>query len=176
MSFLREYIYFHFSFKGRLNIKNFFMFHLEMIGFSVGLFSIVLLIDAEGSLGAINILVGVICTIASLSAQVQRLHDLNFSGWWVFLPFACVCIVSIVEELDQPPLTFVSDVIKVMVTAIAIIFCIFLYFVKGTKGRNRYGPDPLETYDINILRIPKTIVFFLIFSFLIILFLKVGIM
>jgi len=55
--------------------------------------------------------------IPSLAVAVRRLHDGNHSGWmmlFVFLPF------------------------------IGWIVLLVLYILEGTRGANRFGPDPLE--------------------------------
>ena len=41
------------------------------------------------------------------AVEVRRLHDTNFSGWWLLTPVPLV-----------------------------------LFFVRGTRGNNRFGPDP----------------------------------
>ena len=51
----------------------------------------------------------------SWMAQVQRLHDINFSGWWVLLN-----LIPIVGEI------------------ILVIMCL----IEGNAVDNRFGPDP----------------------------------
>lgn len=53
----------------------------------------------------------------SLAAQVRRLHDTNASGWWLLLMF----------------IPYAGGVIMVV-----------WYCIPGTKGENRFGPDPLQ--------------------------------
>jgi uncharacterized membrane protein YhaH (DUF805 family) len=55
--------------------------------------------------------------LPSLAAQVRRLHDTNASGWWILLAF----------------IPYVGGVIML------VWFCL-----PGTKGENRFGPDPLD--------------------------------
>jgi uncharacterized membrane protein YhaH (DUF805 family) len=53
--------------------------------------------------------------IPSIAVTIRRLHDINKSGWWIFLsliPFAG-----------------------------GLVLLIFFCF-DGTKGENRFGPDP----------------------------------
>ncbi len=54
--------------------------------------------------------------IPGIAVAVRRLHDRNMSGWWYLLNLLC-CIGSI------------------------ILFV--WYLLPGTKGENRFGPDPL---------------------------------
>ena len=57
--------------------------------------------------------------VPSLAVSVRRLHDLDISGLFVFVLF--VPVANIV---------------------IAILFC-----SRGTLGRNRFGPDPLQEIE-----------------------------
>ena len=50
--------------------------------------------------------------------MIRRLHDLNFSGWWIIFP------------IDFPFGYF--------------IFILYLIMAKGTNGPNKYGENPLE--------------------------------
>ena len=55
--------------------------------------------------------------LPTLAAQVRRLHDTNASGWWI--------LVGLIP--------YVGGLIML------VWFCI-----PGTKGENRFGPDPLN--------------------------------
>ncbi|MCB1082386.1 MAG: DUF805 domain-containing protein [Chlamydiia bacterium] len=59
-----------------------------------------------------------ILSLPSIAVTVRRLHDLNLSGGWMF--FAFVPLVG------------------------WLFFTFYVPFLKGSKGENRYGPDPLE--------------------------------
>jgi len=54
--------------------------------------------------------------VASLSAQVKRLHDRGRSGWFVLLSLVPIANIWIFIEVA---------------------------FLKGTTGPNDFGPDPL---------------------------------
>ena len=57
--------------------------------------------------------------LPGLAVSVRRLHDLGFSGWWYLLQF--VPVIG----------TFAS-------------FAMFIgYMVRGDRGPNKYGPDPV---------------------------------
>jgi len=56
--------------------------------------------------------------IPSLALSVRRLHDLNRSGWWILLIFLVL---------------------------IGWIVLLVFYLTDGTRGPNRFGPDPKET-------------------------------
>jgi hypothetical protein len=55
--------------------------------------------------------------VAGVVVQVRRWHDINASGWWVLL-----------------------NAIPYLGHAATIIVC---GFIPGTRGLNRFGPDPL---------------------------------
>jgi hypothetical protein len=53
---------------------------------------------------------------ATVSVSVRRLHDVNRSGWWYWLPL----------------------------TIIGIIPLFYWYIKRGTQGDNKYGQSPIE--------------------------------
>ena len=54
--------------------------------------------------------------LPGIAVAVRRLHDLDRSGWWIFL---------------------------FLVPLVGFIILIVWYCTKGTDGPNRFGPDPL---------------------------------
>lgn len=80
---------------------------------------------------------------------IKRLHDLELSGKYFVGYFLLTNIFSIIMLLSfkQGPeselfskLSFLATIISLI--QLAIVFTIFL--MKGTKGENKYGSDPLE--------------------------------
>ena len=59
--------------------------------------------------------------IATMSLTARRLHDVDRSGWWVFI----------------------------VLTIIGIIPFLIWQFSRGTKGENRFGKDPLLRVKMN---------------------------
>ena len=107
-----------FLFKGRINRAKYWLIQLLML---VTVFSAYISwnnSDFDGMPIVISTLFGVISTWISLAIQIKRWHDRNKSGWWVFI------------EL----IPFIG----------AIWAFVELGCLKGTYGRNRFGPDPLE--------------------------------
>ena len=70
--------------------------------------------DFASLLGGIIILAGV---IGGWMLGIRRLHDLDRSGWWMLIGF---------------------------VPYVNFVFSLYIVFVKGTDGYNRYGADPLR--------------------------------
>ena len=60
-------------------------------------------------------LVGVVLLLPGLAVSARRLHDLDRTAWWLLLIF----------------------------TGIGIILLIIWDCMRGTRGPNRFGPDPL---------------------------------
>lgn len=66
--------------------------------------------------------IGVIAVfLPSVAVAVRRLHDTNASGWWYLLAFV----------------PYIGSFI------LLVWFCF-----PGTKGDNRFGPDPLNPTDV----------------------------
>lgn len=74
--------------------------------------------------------------IPLIAVFVRRSHDLNFSGWWYlfFTTLISLGFSTVGKNVDK--LFYVS-------IAFLIIF-IFLIFLKGTPGPNKYGEPPVE--------------------------------
>ena len=74
-------------------------------------------------LGAILLLLWIlVALIPSIAVTVRRLHDINLTGW-IYLAFVVLSFVPIVSFL-------------------ALIGFLVLMAWPGTKGANKYGPDP----------------------------------
>ena len=177
MNLLKQYLSFYSSFEGRLNRKNFFLCFIELFAFfslfSCPFFIIELLTNNTNSIlsqGAFFILTLLYC-IGMTSVSVKRLHDLNLSGYWVILPlffFVVFWIIRLLlgEEIGAQLVPFpLMMVLFLYICSGVILFIltgIILFFIKGTKGDNKYGLDLLQTENLNIPRLPKSMVFFLV--------------
>lgn len=64
--------------------------------------------------------------IPSIAVSVRRLHDIERSGWWLFIS---------------------------LVPLFGIILLIYWFCKRGTSGENRFGGDPLPT-DNNMATVP----------------------
>ncbi len=63
-----------------------------------------------------TILVDLGLLLPSLAVQVRRLHDLDRSGWWLLIGF---------------------------IPLVGVIVLLVWFCTRGTRGPNRFGPDPL---------------------------------
>ena len=110
------------TFEGRLNRKPYILRQLCLLGSVIVIafltaFILALMGSAEDD---IQIIIQIVIIPAMYSfplLTIRRLHDLDKSGWLYLI---------------------------MLVPIINLIFLVYLLFVKGTVGSNRYGSDPLS--------------------------------
>lgn len=110
--------------RGRLNRLNFIIYF----------FILTSLVLVSASLGDIQdprfrIIVSTIILWPQVALMMKRLHDMNFSGWWL----ASVFVIG-----------FLDNTLGIIVN---LLLLLVLVCEKGTEGENRYGPDPLTRSD-----------------------------
>ena len=98
-----------------------------------------------GVYGPLTILLWLGTIIPSIAVGVRRLHDTNRSGWWILLPMvpygigfamAGPAIMSgSMAGLGMAGIFFLIG----LICAIALLVFLVL---PGTRGDNKYGPDP----------------------------------
>jgi uncharacterized membrane protein YhaH (DUF805 family) len=69
----------------------------------------------DADFGPLNAVSSLILLLPGIAVAARRLHDIDYSGWWLLLAFTLIGLVVLV-----------------------IWFC-----MRGTSGPNRFGPDPL---------------------------------
>lgn len=123
------------DFSGRSCRREYWMFTLLSIIVAFGAVAIMLAggIAADGSGetagplfwtgGALLVLWGLASIIPSLAVQVRRFHDQDRSGWMILLGF----------------IPYVGGII------VFVFMCL-----QGTRGPNRFGPDPLDPSNVDI--------------------------
>tara|TARA_B100000953_G_scaffold211330_1_gene174505 strand:- start:1134 stop:1559 length:426 start_codon:yes stop_codon:yes gene_type:complete len=115
------------DFQGRSRRKEFWMFMLLIVIVYLAVFTFIVA-DEEvsggaglegftGLLGVAVALLGIGILIPSLAVQVRRFHDQDHSGWFVLLSF----------------IPYIGGLI------VLVFMCL-----PGTRGPNRFGPDPKE--------------------------------
>jgi len=88
------------------------------------------LFDAQGRAGyAIYLAFFVPAIVCTYFLTAQRLRDMNLSGWLSLL---------------WMPLGYIDQQFNGMISVCVLII---LCSVPGSRGANRYGPDPLENGD-----------------------------
>lgn len=84
--------------------------------------------------------------IPSIAVGVRRLHDTNRTGWWLLAPLAPYILMFVAVGLsasspDSGAAGILAMVGGLAVLALGITLLVFM-FLEGTRGPNRYGPDP----------------------------------
>jgi uncharacterized membrane protein YhaH (DUF805 family) len=144
-----DYVRLLFSFKGRINRARFLVVQLPLLAFWLT-FAFHLSSQPDAWDGVIAIAMIWI----NLATTAKRLHDHDRSGWWalavfifgrlsyayygLFLGLTFGVDISIAKELL---LLMLVVALSVLQTAIVIE----LFFMPGTDGHNRFGPDPLAS-------------------------------
>jgi len=87
--------------------------------------------------------------IPSIAVAVRRLHDTERSGWWILAPLAgyVLMIIGGVMAAASPDAPGIGGIIALigMVALIGLgITLLVFYFLEGTRGPNKYGPDPKQ--------------------------------
>ena len=85
--------------------------------------------------------------IPSLAVTVRRLHDTDRSGWWILAPISGYVIMLIGAAMaaaspDNPGIGGIFAMVgMIAVIGLGITLLVFM-FLEGTRGPNKYGPDP----------------------------------
>lgn len=107
------------TFEGRVNRRAYIVLSLYILG--AGLLALIPIgmvgAVSNGLGGLLAVLVYFALFIVGLSVNVRRCHDLNYSGWLV---------------------------LATLIPYVNFLIGLYLLCAPGTKGPNRYGPDPLE--------------------------------
>ena len=74
----------------------------------------------------------------------KRLHDRNYSAWWIaaFSPFLAVVLGALLGS--NPTVDAILGMLLLVSLPAVLWFLLQLGFLKGTAGPNRFGPDPLS--------------------------------
>jgi len=79
---------------------------------------------------------------SSIVIAIKRLHDRNKSGWWVLIFFGLPSVLPQLADPARPAVTLVLNGASFVLSLWALVE---LGFLRGTRGPNRFGPDPLES-------------------------------
>ena len=180
MKSIREYFKFYNSFKGRINRKTYILILLKetfvLLLYTGGFFISATAVEHIESkvviapfliiMGIMFFVISIVIAVSQITSLVKRLHDLNFSGYWVLLIFFLEIVLSLILELSeisgiQLPL-LVEIIVSIMAVILFLVGFIGLFFIKGTKGDNKYGPDPLQEGNLNIPKLSKSALMLLV--------------
>lgn len=138
-----------FGFEGRLNRTRYLVVELAMLalwGVSAA--------ASSWAPPALILIVAVPMIWINLAATAKRLHDRNRSGWWAIAVYAIKRLTFLyygayfglsfgvdIPVAGELLLVMIAVVLSLLQTWIVIE----LFFLIGTDGPNRFGPDPTRT-------------------------------
>lgn len=80
----------------------------------------------------------------SFATAIRRFHDLNTTGWWML---ACIPIYLWTPDFSNlfgaAALSSPANIVWIFSFLCTLAIAIIQLFFPGTKGENRFGPDPL---------------------------------
>jgi uncharacterized membrane protein YhaH (DUF805 family) len=129
------------EFSGRSRRKEYWMYFLFLVivNLLVGMVeSVVGLAGTVGPYGPLSILVVVVTFVPSLAVGIRRLHDTERSGWWILLPLVPYAISAALLVSGNLSLGGMIGIVGLL----CALGLLVLMVLEGTKGPNRYGPDP----------------------------------
>lgn len=139
--------YLYTSFEGRINRAKWWAGIAVLIVINVVLNLIVTMLFSDGAGGfstiaiIILVIVGLALLYFSLALYAKRWHDRDKSGWWTLAPYGIGIIGGLLTFLVQDPSIMWISWVASLIAAIWIL--VELGILPGTRGPNRYGPDPL---------------------------------
>lgn len=85
--------------------------------------------------------------IPNLAVNVRRLHDSDRTGWWIVMPiapFAFTAAILIIAVAARSITMVLITTLFLILSFGGIIALIVLLCLDGTRGVNRFGPDPRD--------------------------------
>lgn len=112
-------------------------------------------LDAASRAGWANLVVILIFAYPFMAMWLKRRHDRNSPGWDVYVYFALLALLSVLQGLGlcftisevngvpMPTPTLIGTIVPAIVALLAVYLLVVMGFLKGDSGANAYGPDPL---------------------------------
>lgn len=136
------------SFRGRasrLDYWRWFLLSSVLSGLLFAVSAFVALTEAPGSkILAGGLLLGIVMLLwPAVAVGVRRLHDRNRPWWWIavfgLLPFS----LDVVAMNGFPPsLAIIQPLLMLAGLAVSVWGLVDMGFLRGTRGPNRFGPEP----------------------------------
>ena len=138
------------EFSGRSRRKEYWLYVLALCVVSVvlnvietaaGLNKMVL-----GFYGPLTALLVLATIVPSLAVGVRRLHDTDRTGWWIALPIVPEIVTIYFLSQGDLSKTLIFALITLVLSLVVLVFLV----MDGTKGPNKYGPDPKGVDTVNV--------------------------
>jgi uncharacterized membrane protein YhaH (DUF805 family) len=89
----------------------------------------------------VSLLVFVPMVVSWLAVGIKRLHDRDQSGWWILLFYFGPAVAgTLAQNSDSGAVVLILSLVSL---GISIWAFVVLGCLRGTRGPNQYGPDPL---------------------------------
>jgi uncharacterized membrane protein YhaH (DUF805 family) len=90
----------------------------------------------------IVVVFSILSWISGFAIGIKRLHDRDRSGWWILLFYVAPGVLAGAGNgTDSPGAQLILGLGALVLTIWGLIE---LGFLRGTRGPNRFGPDPLQ--------------------------------
>ncbi len=124
----------------------------EFWWFMLALFIVGIIANILALIPVLGLIIYIVYSIASLvltiTVSVRRLHDRNMRGWWLVAPYVVVflgVIVAVAGGIANSEGLAGAGTLIAGIGCLGFIALFVLYCLPGTKGPNRFGPDPIDT-------------------------------
>jgi uncharacterized membrane protein YhaH (DUF805 family) len=87
--------------------------------------------------------------VSCVAIAVKRLHDRNRSAWWILLFYVAPPVLQAIAPLDALE-SVVMVSLMILSGALSLWALIELGCLRGTRGPNRHGPDPLAPATVQV--------------------------
>jgi len=98
-----------------------------------------------GVYGPLSLLMMLALLVPGLAVTARRLHDTNRSGWWMLIAVVPYFIVGVLAGSAAASGSMGAlagaGLVSLLALVGAVVLLVFLV-LPGTRGDNRYGPDP----------------------------------
>jgi uncharacterized membrane protein YhaH (DUF805 family) len=134
----RKWLPFFFSPQGRISRREFWLYAMLPIWLVVLFF---------GWIPIIGWILMAACGWAYVATSFKRFHDRGYAGWWSLIGVVpgVLAMVFFVRWFFTGRIDDYYSAMTFWVVSLAITLaqCALVYFRAGTRGPNKYGPDPL---------------------------------
>ncbi len=91
-----------------------------------------------GIIGIVILLTWLALLIPSIAVGVRRLHDIDRTGWWLMLGYGPYILSVVLAMAGSAELAAIFNLLSMIGFIVLLVFAV----MPGTRGPNRFGPDP----------------------------------
>ena len=129
--------FFYFSVRGRISRRFYWLFGfvpLLVAGLVLALVLLAAQPDPSAGSPLLLFVAAVFAVWAGIAIYAKRLHDIGLSAWWIAIPLSLYMVVAL---FVSPPAA----------RLLSFVVWIVLGLITGTKGANKFGPDPTRSRE-----------------------------